>query len=46
MPIFYEDGSRLTAYADEEKFIKEVEKLTGDADAIRKHLENSRRIYQ
>jgi phytoene desaturase len=43
---FYEDGSRLTAYADEEKFINEVEKLTGDADAIRKHLENSNRIYQ
>ncbi len=43
---FYEDGSQLTAYADEEKFIKEVEKLTGDADAIRKHLENSSRIYQ
>ncbi|WP_426669592.1 1-hydroxycarotenoid 3,4-desaturase CrtD [Mucilaginibacter sp. McL0603] len=43
---FYEDGSRLTAYADEEKFINEVEKLTGDADAIRKHLENSSRIYQ
>jgi phytoene desaturase len=43
---FYQDGSRLAAYADEEKFIKEVEKLTGDEKAIRKHLENSSRIYQ
>lgn len=43
---FYEDGSRLTAYADEEKFIKEVEKLMGDGKAVRKHLENSSRIYQ
>src|ERR1700744_2558862 len=43
---FYEDGSRLTAYADEEKFINEVEKLTGDASAIQKHLENSKQIYQ
>ena len=43
---FYEDGSRLTTYADEEKFINEVEKLTGDGGAIRKHLENSSRIYE
>jgi phytoene desaturase len=43
---FYEDSSRLTAYADEEKFINEVEKLAGEGDAIRKHLENSSRIYQ
>jgi phytoene desaturase len=43
---FYEDGSRLTAYTDEEKFIGEVEKLAGDGDAMRKHLDNSSRIYQ
>jgi phytoene desaturase len=43
---FYEDGSRLIAYADERKFIKEVAKLTGDAGAIGKHLENSSRIYK
>jgi phytoene desaturase len=43
---FYEDGSRLTAYADEEKFIDDVVKLTGDANAIKKYLENSSRIYK
>jgi phytoene desaturase len=43
---FYEGGSRLTAYADQQKFINEVEELTDDGDAIRKHLENSSRIYQ
>ncbi|MDB5023871.1 MAG: phytoene dehydrogenase [Mucilaginibacter sp.] len=43
---FYEDGSRLTAYADEEKFIQEVVKLTAEADGIRKYLENSSRIYE
>jgi phytoene desaturase len=43
---FYEDGSRLTAFADKEKFINDVESLTGEGHAIRKHLENSSRIYK
>ncbi|MDB5143142.1 MAG: crtI [Mucilaginibacter sp.] len=43
---FYEDGSRLTAYADEKKFINEVSKLNDDEKAVRKYLKNSSRIYQ
>jgi phytoene desaturase len=43
---FYENGSRLTAYADEHEFINEVAKLTGDAGPMQKHLENSSRIYK
>src|ERR1700748_1456333 len=43
---FYDDGSRLTAYADEEKFISAVGKLTGDTGAIRQHLINSRKKYE
>ena len=43
---FYEDGSRLTASADKEKFTSDVESLTGEGQAIRKHLENSSRIYK
>lgn len=43
---FFEDGSRLTAYADKEKFISEVDSLTGEGYALRKHLENSNSIYE
>lgn len=43
---FYEDGSKLTAYADEEKLISEISKLTGDPNAIKKYLKNSSRIYK
>jgi phytoene desaturase len=43
---FYQDGSRLTAFADEEKFIDEVERLAGEGDAMRKHLKRSSSIYQ
>ncbi len=43
---FYEDGSRLTAHADEDKFTQEVDRLTGEAESMRKHLKNSRRIYE
>lgn len=43
---FYEDGSRLTAHAAESEFIDEVARLTGEGDAMRKHLENSNRIYK
>lgn len=43
---FYEDGSRLTAYADEEKLAKEIKTETGEAQsAIKKYSDNSRRIY-
>ncbi len=44
---FYEDGTQLTAYADTEKFAKEVTDKTGESSAsIKKHLANSRSIYQ
>jgi len=43
---FYEDGSRLTAFADKEKFISDVERLTRQGSALRKHLDNSSRIYE
>ncbi len=43
---FYEDGSRLTAYADEDKFAKQITTVTGDASsAIKKYSDNSRNIY-
>ena len=43
---FYEDGSRLTAYADKEKFVNEVEKLTGEGKALRQYTKKSSRIYE
>lgn len=43
---FYEDGSRLTAFADGEKFIHEFSAITGEnADSIKKYRQNSSRIY-
>jgi phytoene desaturase len=42
---FYEDGTNFTAYADEEKFINEVSKMT-DASALKKYFKNSEKIYQ
>lgn len=43
---FYEDGSRLTAYADEDRFAKEITTVTGETSAaIKKHNDNSRGIY-
>ncbi|WP_413669507.1 1-hydroxycarotenoid 3,4-desaturase CrtD [Mucilaginibacter sp. Mucisp86] len=43
---FYEDGTRLTAYADVDKFGKEVQAQTGEpAMAVNQYLANSRRIY-
>ena len=42
---FYEDGSRLTAYADEEKFVREVDQLTGEGKALHQYIKNSSRIY-
>jgi len=43
---FYEDGSRLTAYADEEQFINEADQLTGEGKALRQYIKNSSRIYE
>ncbi len=43
---FYEDGTQLTAYADAVKFAKEVNEKTGESQsAVKKHINNSRRIY-
>ena len=43
---FYEDDSRLTAYADEGQFINEADKLTGEGKALRRYIKNSSRIYE
>ena len=43
---FYEGGSCLTAYADEEKFVNEVDQLTGEGKALRRYIKNSSRIYE
>jgi phytoene desaturase len=43
---FYEDGSRLIAYANEEKFVNEVDQLTGEGDALRRYIKSSSRIYE
>lgn len=43
---FYPDGTRLTAFADTDKFIDEIQEVTGeDKDAVRKYLKNSSTIY-
>jgi phytoene desaturase len=43
---FYEDGTRINAYADTKKFAEEIDNKTGEpAAAIIKHLANSRDIY-
>jgi phytoene desaturase len=43
---FYEDGTRLTAYADKEQFAREVEdKLHIPGDSIREYLQKSEHIY-
>src|ERR1700761_6383014 len=44
---FYEDGSKLTAWADGEKFAEEVNHVFDEsAEAIKKQTANSRRIYE
>jgi phytoene desaturase len=44
---FYEDGTQLTAYADEDKFAREVSKLTNDNIAdVKRYFKNSSKIYQ
>ncbi|SDT59326.1 phytoene desaturase [Mucilaginibacter mallensis] len=43
---FFENGSRIKAYADEGKFATEVSRATGESEkAIKKYAENSRKIY-
>jgi phytoene desaturase len=43
---FYEDGTRINAYADTQKFAEEIETQTGEpATSVIKHLANSRDIY-
>lgn len=43
---FYEDGTRLTAYADEDRFAKEITSITGETSlTIKKYNANSRNIY-
>jgi phytoene desaturase len=43
---YYEDGAQITAYADEDQFIKELAAVTGEPEAsIKKHIVNSRKIY-
>lgn len=44
---FYEDGTRLTAYADEAKFINEIATTIGEPiAALKKQRTNSSKIYE
>ena len=43
---FYEDNSLITAYADEKKFINEVDQLTGEGEALQQYIKKSGRIYE
>jgi len=44
---FYEDGTKITAYADEQKLAEEITAKTGEpAEAMQKFAANSKRIYQ
>ncbi len=44
---FYPDGTSLKAYADEDKFAKEISDTIGEpATAIKKHRAKSRQIYR
>jgi phytoene desaturase len=43
---FYEDGTKLTAYASADQFAAEVNRTTGEpVEAIKKHQANSSNIY-
>ncbi len=43
---FYEDGTKILSYADQEKFADEIYQKTGEAIVnIKKALSNSRRLY-
>ncbi|MGB4400110.1 MAG: 1-hydroxycarotenoid 3,4-desaturase CrtD [Daejeonella sp.] len=44
---FFEDGTRLNAYSDRERFASEVEDATSDsAESVIKFLDQSEKIYQ
>lgn len=44
---FYADGSKLAAYADEDKFAAQVAALTNEGPAkVKRYFSNSRNIYQ
>jgi phytoene desaturase len=44
---FYEDGTKLTAYADRDKFEKEITTHIGEpAEALEKQMANSAQIYE
>lgn len=43
---FFEEGTSLTTYADEEKFVNEVEDLAGEGKALQRYIKNSSRIYE
>lgn len=44
---FYEDGTRISAYADREKFVQEIATKTKDsAESVHKFLEKSKNIYE
>lgn len=43
---FYEDGTRISAWADSDKFAREIAAKTSDsADAVKKFFEKSKKIY-
>ncbi|MDN5283764.1 MAG: crtI [Mucilaginibacter sp.] len=43
---FYEDGTKLTAYVDADKFTQEITQQTGEPEAaVKKYLKNSSTIY-
>ena len=43
---FYEDGTILTAYTEEEKFVRELcEKIGEDPDQVRRHLQELAKLY-
>lgn len=43
---FYEDGTRLTAFADTEKLISELSSIGEDPDNIRKALDRNATLYE
>lgn len=43
---FYEGGSQLNAYADEQRFVKEVDELTGEGKVLQQYINKSSRIYE
>lgn len=44
---FYEDGTHITAYADEQKFVHEISAKTNSSiKSIEKHIRYSRKLYR